>query len=128
MIGSSMAIAIIVLYVLTTLTVEDKYYDISLLKVMGYNDKEVNSMILNSYFVYSILSFLISVPIAVALVNAIEKYLIVSFNMVLPLQFELWHVLVGILIIGCIFFIGTLSAKSRINKVSLQEILKEYRE
>ncbi|WBW97208.1 ABC transporter permease [Oceanirhabdus sp. W0125-5] len=128
MIGSSMAIAVIVLYVLTTLTVEDKYYDISLLKVMGYNDKEVNSMILNSYFVYSIISFLISVPIAVALVNAIAKYLIVSFNMVLPLQFELWHVFIGTIIIMCTFFIGTLSAKSRINKVSLQEILKEYRE
>jgi len=128
MIGSSMAIAVIVLYVLTTLTVEDKYYDISLLKVMGYNDKEVNSMILNSYFVYSILSFLISVPVAVALVNAIVKYLIVSFNMVMPLQFELWQVFVGGVIIGIIFFIGTLSAKSRINKVPLQEILKEYRE
>jgi len=128
MIGSSMAIAVIVLYVLTTLTVEDKYYDISLLKVMGYNDKEVNSMILNSYFVYSIISFLISVPIAVALVNGMVKYLIVSFNMVLPFEFELWQVFVGATIIVVIFFIGTLGAKSKINKVSLQEILKEYRE
>jgi len=128
MMGSSMAIAVIVLYILTTLTVEDKYYDISLLKVMGYNDKEVNSMILNSYFLYSILSFLISVPIAVASVNIMVKYLIVNFNMVMPLEFELWQLFVGCVIIGCIFFIGTLGAKSKINKVSLQEILKEYRE
>lgn len=128
MIAASMAIAVIVLYVLTTLTVEDKYYDISLLKVMGYNEKEVNSMILNSYFIYSILSFLISVPIAVGLVNAIVKYLIVNFNMVMPLEFDIWQVFVGVVIIVVIFFIGTLSAKRKINKVPLQEILKQYRE
>ena len=125
---AAMLIAIIVLYVLTTLIVEEKYYDISLLKVMGYNDKEVNSMILNNYFVYSILSFLISVPIAVALVNAIVKYLIKYFNMVIPLKFEIWQVFAGIAIITVIFFIGTLNAKKKVYQIPLQEILKQYRE
>lgn len=128
MVVVAMVIAVVVLYVLTTLTVEEKYYDVSLLKVMGYSDKEVNSMILNSYFVYSIISFLVSVPIAVALVNAMVKYLIEYFNMIMPLKFELWQVFVGTSIIMIIFFIGTISAKRKINKVPLQEILKEYRE
>lgn len=124
----AMAIAIIVMYVLTTLTVEEKYYDVSLLKVMGYSNSEVNSMILNSYFVYSILSFLISVPLAVALVNGIVRYLIEYFNMIMPLKFEIWQVFAGGIIIAVIFLIGTLSAKRKINRVPLQEILKQYRE
>ena len=124
----AMAIAIIVLYVLTTITVEEKYYDVSLLKVMGYSDRKVNSMILNSYFLYSILSFLVSVPIAVSLVNLMVKYLIEYFNMVMPLKFEIWQVFAGGIIVAVIFFIGTLSAKRKINQVPLQEILKQYRE
>jgi len=124
----SMIIAVVVLYVLTTLTVEDKYYDISLLKVMGYNDKEVNSMILNSYFTYSIISFLISVPIAVTLVNVMVKYLAENFNMIMPFSFEIWQVFAGIIIIVVVFLMGTFNAKRKINKVPLQEILKQYRE
>ncbi|MFZ7119593.1 MAG: FtsX-like permease family protein [Eubacteriaceae bacterium] len=128
MIFVSMLIAIIVLYILTMLTVEDKYYDISLLKVMGYNNKEVNSMILNSYFIYSIFSFIISVPLAVLLLNSTVKYLVEYFDMILPLKFEIWQVLVGLLIIVSIFFIGTTNAKRKIDNVPLQEILKQYRE
>ncbi|QAT39096.1 ABC transporter permease [Clostridium sp. JN-9] len=124
----AMVIAIIVLYILTTITVEEKYYDVSLLKVMGYSDREVNSMILNSYFLYSILSFLVSVPIAVGIMNTLEKYLIEHFNMVLPLKFEIWQVFAGIAIVAVIFFIGTLNAKRKISRVPLQEILKQYRE
>jgi len=124
----AMVIAIIVLYVLTTITVEEKYYDVSLLKVMEYSDREVNSMILNSYFLYSILSFLVSVPIAVGIVNVLEKYLIEYFNMVMPLKFEIWQVFAGVIIVAVIFFIGTLGAKRKINRVPLQEILKQYRE
>jgi putative ABC transport system permease protein len=128
LISVAMVIAVIVLYVLTTLTVEEKYYDISLLKVMGYSDKEVNSMILNSYFGYSILSFLISVPITVVSVNIGVKYMLDYFNMVLPFKFELWQVFAGAAIIAVIFFLGTISAKKKINQVPLQEILKQYRE
>jgi putative ABC transport system permease protein len=124
----AMVIAIIVLYILTTITVEEKYYDVSLLKVMGYSDGEVNSMILNSYFLYSILSFLVSVPMAIGIMNILEKYLIENFNMVLPLKFRVWHVFAGVIIVAVIFFIGTLSAKRKVNQVSLQEILKQYRD
>lgn len=51
-------IAIIVLYVLTTMTIEDNYYSISMLTVMGYSKKEVNSMMLNSYLVYTVIGIL----------------------------------------------------------------------
>lgn len=45
MLGVSILIAIIILFVLTSITIEDNYYNISLLKVMGYNKKEVNQRV-----------------------------------------------------------------------------------
>ncbi|GAA0706681.1 FtsX-like permease family protein [Paraclostridium ghonii] len=128
MIISAVAIAIIVLYVLTTMTIEDNYYSISLLKVMGYSKKEVNSMILKSYLVYSIVSYLISIPITVFGFGYGMKYLAREFGMVIPFEFNIWYGIMGLLLIEAIFILGSYSAKKKIEKVSLQEVLKEYRD
>lgn len=128
MIISAIAIAIIVLYVLTTMTIEDNYYSISLLKVMGYSKKEVNSMILKSYLVYSIVSYLISIPITVFGFGYGMKYLAREFGMVIPFEFNIWYGIIGFVLIEAIFILGSYSAKKKIEKVSLQEVLKEYRD
>lgn len=128
MLISAIFMAAIILSILTSLSVEDNYYNISLLKVMGYSKKEVNSMILNSYLGYSIIAFLISIPITIASMNFFVDYLATGFNMVMPLEFKAWHGVVGLLIVILIFLIGSYGAKRKINKIALQEILKEYRE
>lgn len=126
--GTSIFIAALVLYVLTSLTIEDNYYNISLLKVMGYSKKEVNSMILNSYLGYAVMAYLISVPITVFSITLITDHMGKNYNMVLPLEFSLWQGVVGFIVILIIFYIGSLSAKKKIEKISLQEVLKAYSE
>lgn len=128
MIGSAIFMSALILYVLTTLTVEDNYYNISLLKVMGYNAREVNRMILNSYLVYAALTYLVSIPITWISVKVMVKYFSGAFGMVMPLELELWHNIVGFMMVLVIFLIGTYEAKRQIQKVSLQEVLKAYRE
>lgn len=128
MILSAIVIASIILYVLSSMTIEDSYYSISLLKVMGYTKKEINSMIINSYLVYAVISYLISVPLTVISFDYGMKYLASEFNMVIPMNFEWWHIIVGLIIISIIFILGSYSARRKIDKISLQEVLKEYRE
>ena len=128
MIISAIAIAVIVLYVLTTMTIEGNYYSISLLKVMGYSKKEVNSMILKSYLVYCVISYLISIPITVYGFGYGMKYLAREFGMVIPFDFNIWYGIIGLILIEVIFFLGSYAAKKKIEKISLQEVLKEYRD
>lgn len=128
MLVSAIFIAALVLYVLTSLTVEDNYYNISLLKVMGYNKKEVNSMILNGYLGYGIIAYILSLPITSITISTIMNYLARDYKMVLPLEFELWQGFVGLIIILIIFYIGTVNGKKKMNKISLQQILKAYTE
>ena len=128
MIGFAIFIAVLVLYILTTLTIEDNYYNISLLKVMGYSRKEVNSMILKSYLTYAVLSYFISIYLTVVGFNYVIKYMGRMFGTVMPFEFHIWHLFAGLIIIILIFILGTYAAKRRINKVSLQEVLKAYRE
>ena len=128
MLGVSILIAIIILFVLTSITIEDNYYNISLLKVMGYNKKEVNSMIINSYLAYAMIAYFIALPISVFGIDAFINYIGKGFDMVLPFKFELWQIFVGVASIIIIYFIGTINAKRKVNKISLQETLKAYRE
>lgn len=127
MIGFGMLISIIILYILTTLTVEDNYYNISLLKVMGYSNKEVNSMILTSYLVYCIISYYISAYITVLGFDYITSYIGEKFGIVMPFEFNIGRLILGLIITTAIFLLGTYASKKKINRVSLQETLKEYR-
>ncbi len=124
MVVSAVFIAALVLYILTSMTVEDNYYSISLLKVMGYSKKEVNAMMLNSYLIYAVISYFISLVATVTAVNWGVRFLASNFYMIMPFEFEIWHGAVGLIIIMLIFLIGTYAAKKKINKISLQEVLK----
>lgn len=121
-------ISISILFVLTSLTVESNYYVISLLKVMGYRRKEVNSMILSSYFVYSLISYLISIPISVAVLDLLMDIFATEYGVVLPLEFKPIHIAIGLLLLMLIFFAGTFVSRRKIQKIELQEALKTYGE
>lgn len=67
-------------------------------------------------------------PITWLLVKVMVIYFSSAFDFVMPLELEGWHVIVGFGIILIIFLMGTYAAKRHIDKVSLQEVLKAYRE
>ena len=121
-------LAVIILYILTTLTVEDNIYSISLLKVMGFNKAEIRSMILNSYLTYCVFAYLLSVPITMNLLNLMTWYLSHEFNMYMPMEINLPGILIGFLLIFGIYLMGTINANRKINNISLQEVLKVYTE
>lgn len=124
MIGSAIFIAVIIIFVLTSLTIEDNAYSISLLKVMGYNKKEVNSMILDSYKVYAMFAYLVGLPLTIIGMEFTMKYLAEEFGMILPMNISIIQGIIGFLIIMVIFYLGTISAKRKIGKISLGEVLK----
>lgn len=117
-----------VLYVLSSMTIEENYYNVSLLRVLGYNQKEISSLILNTYSMFSKLFFVISTFISIKLVDFMMKYLATNFNMVIPMEYKFYHLIIGLILVEIIFLISSYSSKKKIEKISLQEILKDYRD
>ncbi|MCC5892184.1 ABC transporter permease [Exiguobacterium sp.] len=128
MIGASALIAFSILFVLTALTVEKNYYVISLLKVMGYDRREVRSMILNSYFVYALVSALLSIPIAIVTLRLIVIIFAEDYGFVLPLEFDWIYVLYTVGVVVLLFFASTFVSRRKIDQIPLQEVLKTYQE
>lgn len=119
-------LSVIILLILISLTIEDNYYNISLLKVMGYSKGEVNSMILNSYLGYSVMAYLISVPSTILMMDVFLDYFTDKFNMVFPFELTVPYGILGLVIVVIIFYIGSYGGKRKIAKISLQEIMKKY--
>lgn len=128
MIVAAGAIAASILFVLTAFAVERNYYSIALLKVLGYSRREVNSMILNSYFAYSLLAYAISVPIAVLILDALMQVFLQGYGLVIPLEFNPVDALWGLVILVVIFLVGTWASRRKIARIPLQEVLKTYGE
>ncbi|QSX09325.1 ABC transporter permease [Alkalibacter rhizosphaerae] len=128
MVGTSALIALIILFVLTSVTVEDNYYNISLLKVMGYSKKEVKSMVLNSYRAIALLTYLVSIPLSFLLLRWMVVFFAEGYNMAIPFELRAIHIGIGFVIVMAVFFIGTMAAKRKIDKIPLQEVLKAYQE
>ncbi|WP_396128445.1 FtsX-like permease family protein [Exiguobacterium mexicanum] len=128
LIGGSALIAFSILFVLTALTVEKNYYVISLLKVMGYDRREVRSMILNSYFIYALASALLSIPIALFVLRVIIVLFAQDYGLVLPLEFEWIYLLYTLGAVSILFFASTFVSRRKINQIPLQEVLKTYQE
>lgn len=128
LIAGASLIAASILFVLTSFTVERNYYAISLLKVLGYSRREVNSMILNSYFVYALISFLISIPIALFVLGRLIIVFAQDYGIVLPLIFEPVHGLIAFGLLLVIYFASTYLSRRKIEQVPLQEVLKTYNE
>lgn len=128
MVVFSGVIGFIILYVILSLTIEDNFYTISLLKVMGFNKKEVNNMVINSYLIYSIIVYILSIPVAYGLLKLMEVMLVRYFNMVMPFELSLFYCILGLIIVVIMYLLGTIDAKRKIQKISLQESLKMYQE
>ncbi|WP_215145518.1 ABC transporter permease [Exiguobacterium qingdaonense] len=128
LIGGASLIAFSILFVLTALTVEKNYYVISLLKVMGYQKREVRSMILNSYFVYALGSALVSIPIALLTLRMVVVVFAEDYGIVLPLEFEWFYIVFTLGAVVLIFFLSTFISRRKIDHIPLQEVLKTYQE
>ena len=126
MIVSSILIGGIIIYILTVLTIEDNFYNISLFKVIGYNNKEIDKMIIGGYLLYGIIIFVVAMPIGYFTFIGMQMFMAKFYNLVMPFEFKLWHGILSLVIYIVIYYIGAYVAKKKLRKISLQEAMKMY--
>ncbi|QMS85570.1 ABC transporter permease [Candidatus Xianfuyuplasma coldseepsis] len=124
--GVSFILGAIIVYILTVMTIEDNFYNISLFKVIGYNKQEINKMILGGYFIYGFGIFVVTIPIAILAFSLMERLMAQVYSVIMPFDVQLWHIFVGVGLYVIIFYIGAIVAKRHLDKISLQEAMKMY--
>ncbi|RMD04093.1 ABC transporter permease [Clostridium autoethanogenum] len=120
----SFIIGLIVIYVVTALTIEENKENISLMKVLGYRNKEVYSLILDSSSFIVVLGYILGVPLLLASMRALFKSMTKDMNVSFPVTINYIYVIVGFIIIYLTYEFSKLLSRKKINKISMSEALK----
>lgn len=123
-IGFSSFMALIIVLVVANIVVEENKKNISLMKVLGYKNKEISSIILRIYTPFIIFAYLISVPIMVKILESIVALISKDIDLFIPIEVSMIHVAFGLVGMLTAYFIGVSVSKRVLNKIPLAIALK----
>lgn len=121
-------IGIIVLYVVTSLLIEENRSNISLLKVLGYRKKEIFSLIFGSNTLIIIIGYLLAIPLLLSMLNSFFSLVTEEMNVSIPIKINQFNMVIGFALIYLTYLLANALNKKKINKVSMVESLKSRAE
>lgn len=124
LIGIATLLFILMMYLLLKLIIDKSLTGISLLKVFGFNRKEVSNLYIGSGLYTIVLCLVLGLPISLRIYEIIWPNLISNIVTFIPINIsnETYIYLVSI-VLGS-YFVSTLFLKHYINKISLSDALK----
>ena len=123
-IGFASFMALVIIAVIANIVVEENKRTISLMKVMGYKNKSISSIVLNIYTPFVIVSYLLSIPAMIALLKRIISLLIGDMNMVIPITLSWQKALIGLIGLLIAYYFAVNLSRKVLNKVPLAVALK----
>lgn len=117
-------IGMIIVYVVTSMIVEENRSTISLMKVFGYRKKEVNSLILNSSSIVVVFGYILGILLSFASVGGLLKALEDSLTFAMPVTIAPLYVIIGFIVVMLSYGLTKLLCRRKVNAVSMSEALK----
>ncbi len=127
-VGAALAIGMIVVYLLTLMSVEDHYHPLALFKVLGYDDKDIRTILLGGYLKAALAAFLVAIPISTWAFGVLRTWFMQMYNFTIPLALDIWDVALFAVLFVVMLVLGMFSARRRINRMSLQQALTLYQQ
>lgn len=124
----SFIVALIVVYIVTSLIIEENKPTISMLKILGYQDGEINSLVLSFMLIPSIIGYILAIPLVKGFLNSILKTSLKDVNLALPIVISPMYSILGFAIIYIVLLISKFVSKHKIYKISMVDALKLQRE
>jgi putative ABC transport system permease protein len=117
-------VGLIIIYLVTSLIIEENKNTISLFKIFGYKRREIRSLVLNSSGFVIIAGFIISIPIMAASMSAMYGYLGAMINLVLPIIISPLYVIICFVAIMLTYQLSKSLCAKKVTAVSMNEALK----
>lgn len=123
--GFSIVIFLLMIYLLARLITERNTYAISMLKILGYSDREAGSLYNSATLVMTVLSFLLSGLLGVAGIKVIYYIMMRAFAGWLTFYVAPWGVPVLVITGVLCYLTVNLVIMHRIRKIPMAEALKD---
>lgn len=127
-IGLGVIICIAAVYVAVNMLVTESRGNISMLKVLGYRDKQINKIILRSHHILLPIGILLSIPCVYAAAHAFFLLMVDYGVMLIDISIEAKSYVISILLTGGCYFGSLWLLRRKVKKVDMIESLKDNRE
>ncbi len=114
----------IIVAVIANIVVEENKKTISLMKVMGYNNKEISKVVLKIYTPFIVIAYLLSIPVMIHILKYILSIILVDTAMVIPISLSPFMAITGLIGLLVAYYIAVNISKRLLNKVPLAIALK----
>lgn len=126
-IGMGSVICIAAIYVAVNMLVTENRSNISMLKVLGYKDRQINQIVLNVNYILLPVGFLLSIPLVFASNNWFMTFL-ANFIGAMPKAYIAPQSFVYTAVLICLSYFGSLALlRRKVSKVDMVESLKGNR-
>ena len=115
---------LIIIAVIANIVVEENKKTISLMKVLGYNNKKISNIVLNIYTPFIIVAYIISIPVMIKILKAIVAALVGDIGITIPIEADLFTSIMGLVGLLIAYFIAVEISKKALNKIPLSIALK----
>lgn len=115
---------LVIIAVIANIVVEENKKTISLLKVMGYKNQKISSMVLNIYTPFIIIAYLLSIPAMIQILKAIVKAIVGDIEITIPISISPTMAILGLVGLLVAYYIAIGLSKRVLNKVPLAVALK----
>ena len=123
-IGFASVMALIIIAVIANIVVEENKKTISLMKVMGYENKRISSIVLNIYTPFIIIAYLLSIPVMINILKVIVNALTGDIEVSIPIEADPFMSIMGLLGLLVAYYLALLMSKKVLNKIPLAVALK----
>lgn len=121
----SVMIYLVVMYILTKLVIDRNAKNMSFLKVMGYDNKEIKKLYLNATTIVVLAALIVSAPLGYFTMDKLMKYAFMRFagyiEIYMPMYVYALLFVVGLLV----YFIISFIINKTIQRIDLGEALKD---
>ncbi|MCK0471887.1 ABC transporter permease [Halalkalibacter sp. APA_J-10(15)] len=124
----SIGIGVIVIFIITSIIIENNASNISLMKILGYRDKEIYKLIINTNLIFVLIGFVLSLPLIKASLEALFKGITDSISIYLPVNLTVINVGFTLIIVLVSYEVSKLICKRKVLGVDLAYMLKQRNE
>jgi putative ABC transport system permease protein len=117
-------IAFVIILISANLVIEENTKGISTFKVLGYSDREISNLTVNTYTPLLVIGYFLSFPICINLMGILKTELETKFDFPMMLSFSVVNGVLGLTALLFIYFLGLRFSRSHITSVALAESLK----
>lgn len=120
--------ALIILYIIISIIIEENKISISMLKVLGYTDRDIGSMVLNTFSLPVIIGYIISIPLLNLSLGKVMASSMKEVDMTMPIIISPINIAIGFIIMYLTYELSKLASRRKVLSISMAESLKAQME